>query len=150
MADTRFSVPIPQRDMPTESYKGNFKGTLSFVRVDPKAGRMEIALQVLMPGFNYDLSHAGCGPSHGWFFFTCYNSEEAHTLLEVNASMKDKDFIAAIDWRPKKPGVYPFYCTGFCSALHQEMQGYIRVSLKDAVVPLKSNIPGVQEGGAKR
>jgi nitrous-oxide reductase len=99
VADTRFSVPIPQRDMPIESYKGNFKGALSFIKVDPKTGHMEIAFQVLMPGFNYDLSHAGRGPSHGWFFFTCYNSEEAHTLLEVNASMKDKDFIAAIDWR---------------------------------------------------
>ena len=26
-------------------------------------------------------------------------------------------------WIPKAPGVYPFYCTDFCSALHQEMQG---------------------------
>lgn len=26
-----------------------------------------------------------------------------------------------------RPGVYPFYCTVFCSALHQEMQGYIVV-----------------------
>jgi nitrous-oxide reductase len=27
-----------------------------------------------------------------------------------------------------KSGVYPFYCTNFCSALHQEMQGYLVVS----------------------
>jgi nitrous-oxide reductase len=26
-----------------------------------------------------------------------------------------------------KSGVYPFYCTNFCSALHQEMQGYLVV-----------------------
>ena len=29
------------------------------------------------PAFNYDLAHAGKGPSHGWAFFTSYNSEEA-------------------------------------------------------------------------
>ncbi len=32
-------------------------------------------------------------------------------------------------WEPKRAGVFPFYCTDFCSALHQEMQGYVRVSL---------------------
>ncbi len=26
-----------------------------------------------------------------------------------------------------KPGTFPFYCTNFCSALHQEMQGYLVV-----------------------
>ncbi len=31
-----------------------------------------------------------------------------------------------------KPGVYPFYCTNFCSALHQEMQGYIEVRPRGA------------------
>ena len=37
-------------------------------------------------------------------------------------------------WEPKQVGVWPFYCTDFCSALHQEMQGYVRVS------PASSNI----------
>ncbi len=27
------------------------------------------------PAFDYDLSHSGKGPSHGWSFFTSYNSE---------------------------------------------------------------------------
>ena len=29
-----------------------------------------------------------------------------------------------------KAGVFPFYCTNFCSALHQEMQGYLVVNPK--------------------
>src|SRR5690606_21285490 len=28
-----------------------------------------------------------------------YNTEEAYTLLEVNASQNDKDFVAAVNWR---------------------------------------------------
>jgi nitrous-oxide reductase len=41
-------------------------------------------------------------------------------------------------WEPvKAEGVYPFYCTDFCSALHQEMQGYVRVSPQGSDVPLK-------------
>jgi len=32
-----------------------------------------------------------------------------------------------IEFVANKAGVYPFYCTNFCSALHQEMQGYLLV-----------------------
>ncbi|WP_224484916.1 Sec-dependent nitrous-oxide reductase [Robertkochia aurantiaca] len=99
VAGTRFSVPVPQRDMPIDEYKGNFKGALTFIGVDPESGHMDIKFQVIMPGFNYDLSHPGRGKSHGWFFFSTYNTEEASTLLEVNASQNDKDFIAAINWK---------------------------------------------------
>ncbi|HHL51949.1 MAG TPA: Sec-dependent nitrous-oxide reductase [Flammeovirgaceae bacterium] len=99
VAGTRFGVPVPQRDMPIEEYKGNFKGALTFIKVDQETGNMEIAFQILMPGFNYDLAHPGRGKSHGWFFFSTYNTEEANTLLEVNASQNDKDFIAAINWK---------------------------------------------------
>ena len=99
VAGTRFSVPIPQRDMPINQYKGNFQGSLSFISVDPEHGHMDIKFQIIMPGFNYDLSHPGRGKSHGWFFFTTYNTEEASTLQEVNSSQNDKDFIAAINWK---------------------------------------------------
>jgi len=43
-------------------------------------------------------------------------------------------------WLPKTEGVYPFYCTDFCSALHQEMSGYIRVSPAGSATPLVANI----------
>ncbi len=99
VAGTRFSVPVPQKDMSINEYKGNFKGALSFISVDPEDGEMDIKFQLIMPGFNYDLSHPGRGKSHGWFFFTTYNTEEAHTLMEVNSSQNDKDFIAAINWK---------------------------------------------------
>jgi len=99
VAGTRFSVPIPQTDMPIADYKGHFRGTLNFIKPDPKTGNMKIAFQILMPGFDYDLAHCGKGPSHGWCFFSTYNTEEAHTLLEVNASQFDKDFVAAVNWK---------------------------------------------------
>jgi len=85
--------------MPINEYKGNFKGALTFISVDPEDGGMDIKFQLIMPGFDYDLSHPGRGASHGWFFFTTYNSEEANSLLEVNASQNDKDFIAAVNWK---------------------------------------------------
>jgi nitrous-oxide reductase len=99
VAGTRFSVPAPNRDVSIDDYKSAFDGVLTFARVDSATGRMAIAFQVKLPAFNYDLAHAGKGPSHGWAFFTSYNSEEGNTKLEVNASQNDKDYIAAIDWK---------------------------------------------------
>ena len=99
VAGTRFSVPIPQQDVAINTYKENFKGTLSFIKVDSASGSMSLSFQILVPGFDYDLSHAGKGPSYGWSFFSTYNSEQANTLLEVNASRNDKDFMAAVNWK---------------------------------------------------
>ena len=49
-------------------------------------------------------------------------------------------------WEPKAVGVWPFYCTDFCSALHQEMQGYIRVSAKDSNTPILFTLDGEVPG----
>ncbi len=99
VAGTRFSIPIKNKDVSISSYKENFNGTVTFVKVDNQSGKMSIAFQIMSPPFDYDLSHAGKGPSHDWFFFSCYNSEQAYTLLEKNASQKDKDFIMAVNWK---------------------------------------------------
>jgi nitrous-oxide reductase len=40
-----------------------------------------------------------------------------------------------LKWVPDRVGIFPYYCTDFCSALHQEMSGYLRVS------PANSNVP---------
>jgi nitrous-oxide reductase len=101
VAATRFSVPLDDQngDVPINTYKQNFKGSISFISLNQTSGEMNIAFQIRTPGVNFDLSRAGKGKSHGWFFFSCYNSEQANTLLEVNASAKDKDFVMAVNWK---------------------------------------------------
>lgn len=101
VAGTRFSVPPDDvnGDVPIDTYKDNFKGHISFVSVHKETGAMNLAFQLKTPGVNFDLARSGKGKSHGWFFFSCYNTEQANTLLEVNASQKDKDFIMAVNWK---------------------------------------------------
>src|SRR5687768_2672389 len=49
VAGTRFSVPVPQRDVSIEEYKNAFSGVLTFARVDTASGRMGIAFQIRLP-----------------------------------------------------------------------------------------------------
>ena len=98
VASTRFSVPVPNTDVPISEFKKRFKGQISFIRAD-EPGRMRVAFQMIVPGFNYDLARAGKGPSHGWMFLSTYNTEQQNSLLEVNASQNDKDFVAAVNWK---------------------------------------------------
>ncbi|MEW6368562.1 MAG: Sec-dependent nitrous-oxide reductase [Acidobacteriota bacterium] len=49
-------------------------------------------------------------------------------LCEYNINVViDPGETKTIKFVANKPGVYPYYCTNFCSALHQEMQGYLLV-----------------------
>lgn len=54
-------------------------------------------------------------------------------LLEYNINVAiDPGETETIEFTANKPGVYAYYCTNFCSALHQEMQGYLLVKPKGA------------------
>jgi nitrous-oxide reductase len=97
---SRFSTPIPKGTYERlEDYATKFKGVVTGVKVDPGTGTMSVGWQVVMPPFNWDLGDAGKGPSHGWAFWTCYNSERATGKLEVTASQKDRDYIVAVNWQ---------------------------------------------------
>ena len=101
VAGTRFSVPADYEDgdVPIDKYKEKFRGHISYIKVDQKTGGLSLDFQLSLPPFNYDLSHSGKNASADWSFFTCYNTEEAHSLLEVNASQNDKDYILAVNWK---------------------------------------------------
>ena len=47
---------------------------------------------------------------------------------------------STLKWIPERVGTSVFYCTDFCSALHQEMQGYVRVSPKGSTTPLTYSV----------
>jgi nitrous-oxide reductase len=96
---SRFAVPVGDNlDVPINTYSENFKGALSFIKVE-EDGSMDIDFQILVPGYDYDLSRAGKKASSGWAFFSTYNTEEANTLLEINASKKDMDYVLAVNWK---------------------------------------------------
>jgi len=143
---TRFSVPVPNTDVPIESYKQNFRGTLSFITAD-QPGKMDIAFQILMPGYNYDLGHAGKGPSDGWFFFTSYNSEQANTKLEENASKNDKDYIAAVNYRKAEQCVADGKAKTLPSSyLHNVVDPASKIARSEKKTSVKVLDPGTCDG----
>ena len=52
-------------------------------------------------------------------------------LYNINLVL-DPGETKTVAFRASKAGVYPFYCTNFCSAMHQEMQGYLLVKPRGA------------------
>jgi nitrous-oxide reductase len=52
-------------------------------------------------------------------------------LLDYNINIVvDPGETKTVTFKADKPGVFPYYCTNFCSALHQEMQGYLIVNVQ--------------------
>lgn len=100
LVGTRFSIPLPKgRYAAIADYEKEFAGMLTGIKVDKETGEMTVAWQVLTPPFNWDLASTGKGPSHDYAFFTSYNTEMAHELLEVNASQLDRDLGAVLNWK---------------------------------------------------
>ena len=106
LAVSRFSIPLPKGTYaPIEQYATTYHGVLSGLSVDPQTGHLSLGWQVLAPPFDFDLGSVGKGPSNGWAFWTSYNTERATGKLEVTSTQKDRDYIAAVNWKAAQAAV---------------------------------------------
>ena len=107
MMASRFSIPHPQGNGRADraSTRPTTRAWSPAMKIDPKTGEMCLGWEILMPPFDYDLGDAGKGPSDGWMFFTSYNTERATGKLEVTASQRDRDYIAAVNWKAAEKAV---------------------------------------------
>ena len=103
---TRFSVPLPKgRYADIATYKDEFNGMVSGIKVNPETGELTVGWQVLTPPFNWDLGSTGKGPSSGWAFWTSYNTEMAHETLEATSTQGERDYAAVVNWRAAEQAV---------------------------------------------
>jgi nitrous-oxide reductase len=96
---TRFAVPIGSEYKSLDEYSTDYRGVMSAVTFNQNQEKLNIAYQVALPPWSYDLSDAGKKSSADWAVMTTYNTEEATTNLEINASQADRDYIILFNWK---------------------------------------------------
>ena len=91
-------------------------GTLIRSHITPETIEAEVGDEVTIHLTNLERAQ---DETHG-FTVSTYN---VHASVEPGKSV-------TVKFKADKEGVYPYYCTEFCSALHLEMQGYLLVKPK--------------------
>ncbi|MBZ0095923.1 MAG: Sec-dependent nitrous-oxide reductase [Sulfuricella sp.] len=91
-------------------------GTLIRSHITPETIEVEVGDEVTINLTNLERAQ---DETHG-FTVSTYN---VHGSIEPGKTIQVK-------FKADKEGVYPYYCTEFCSALHLEMQGYLLVKPK--------------------
>lgn len=91
-------------------------GTLIRSHITPETIEVEVGDEVTINLTNLERAQ---DETHG-FTVSTFNT---HASVEPGKTVQVK-------FKADKEGVYPYYCTEFCSALHLEMQGYLLVKPK--------------------
>ena len=115
-------------------YADIYRGYSTFVAVDPKTGRMDLAksFQIELPPYTQDLADSGKGVSDGYAFINSYNVEMAtggiqqgRPPLEVGASQLDFDYLHIINWQKAEQVV--------AAGKFTELNGIRVISLETAI-----------------
>jgi nitrous-oxide reductase len=98
-------------------------------RTGPKA--VEVKMITIRTHFTPDIIKVKQGDTVTFHVTNIEQDENASHGFAINRSNVDVELAPGntktVIWKADKAGVFPFYCSQFCSALHQEMQGYIEV-----------------------
>ncbi len=120
--DSRTDKPHPgmvRAGEETTTKKGNkieVKGTLIRSHITPETIEAEVGDEITIHLTNLERAQ---DETHG-FTVSTYN---VHASVEPGKTV-------TVKFKADKEGVYPYYCTEFCSALHLEMMGYLLVKPK--------------------
>lgn len=100
-------------------------------RIEANRGRTEIWMTVMRSRFAPDTIEVTEGDEVVWHLTNIESAKDAtHGFVlggqDVSLSLEPGE-TETITFTADKSGVYPFYCTEFCSALHLEMAGYFLV-----------------------
>jgi nitrous-oxide reductase len=104
------------------------------IRIERKGNRVDVYGLVVRTHFAPDIIKVNQGDDV-YFHWTNLEQDDdiAHGfgILWSSKNMQvEPGETKTIRWTAEKAGIQPFYCSNFCSALHQEMQGYIEVRPK--------------------
>lgn len=116
---------------PKDEKRPNSVWTPDQVRVERNGTEVKVYMLVVRSHFTPDKIEVNQG-DHVTIYATNIEqtTDESHGLGidEYNVNVQiDPGETKSIEFTADKTGVFAFYCTNFCSALHQEMQGYLLV-----------------------
>ncbi len=100
-------------------------------RIERREGEVEIWTTVVRSHFNPEHVRVRQGDKVIWHLTNIERARDAtHGFCiggyNINLSLEPGE-AATVEFVADKPGVFNFYCTEFCSALHLEMMGYLMV-----------------------
>jgi nitrous-oxide reductase len=100
-------------------------------RIERKDGEVHIYMTVIRSHFAPEHIEVNEGETVVWHLTSQERAQDAtHGLAipayNINLSIEPSEY-TRVRFVADQPGTFPFYCSEFCSALHLEMMGYLRV-----------------------
>ncbi|MDK9720128.1 MAG: Sec-dependent nitrous-oxide reductase [Rhodospirillales bacterium] len=125
------SIRYPSGTNSRTDEKSPFAVRAGSEHTDKKPGKVEVFGTVIRSHITPEIIEANEGDEITVHFTNLERAEdETHGFAvskhNVNLSLEPGKTVTAT-FKANKAGVYPYYCTEFCSALHLEMEGYLLV-----------------------